>query len=232
MLNSSIIEILKTFSKQQIKEFRDFVDSPYFNKKSGVTKLFEHIKKYYPGFESDKLIRENIWRTIFPGKKYNYGVMKNLVYGLTKLAEEFISLSYINKYDSTTDINVLKYLIEKKQTKVAEKYIEKASRKLEQSRSKDAEFFRNKFDVEKIRITLLFSQLSDKHKLKSVDEFEQSGLYLIESFLISILEHYVMITNINKIHKTGIKTPLLNELLDFIKNNIKFLENFYNLLLL
>lgn len=227
MQNSSLIEILRTFSKEQIKEFQDFVSSPYFNKRSGVTKLFEQIKKNYPGFEGEKMLRDNIWSSVFPGKKFNYGVMKNLVYALTKLTEEYISHSYITKNDDKTDINVLKFLIDKKQLKLAEKYIDKATKKFEQTFDKNSEYFRNKFDVEKVRITLLFSQLSDKHKLKSVIEFEQSGLYLIESFLISILEHYVIITNINKIHKTGIKTPLLNELLDFIKSNKKFLNNFY-----
>jgi hypothetical protein len=80
MLNSQLIEILKTFSRDEISEFGDMVCSPYFNKKSAVTKFWKEINKYAPDFNSANLSREKIYSKVFPGKEYNYGTMKNLVH--------------------------------------------------------------------------------------------------------------------------------------------------------
>ena len=61
MLKSSLLEILRTFSKQELIKFEDFVRSPYFNKKENVVKLFLEIKKYAPEFESENLDKEKVY---------------------------------------------------------------------------------------------------------------------------------------------------------------------------
>lgn len=91
MLNTSLLEILRSFNKVELKKFDAFVRSPYFNKKSTVTKLFKAIKKYSPDFQSENLKREITWKILFPAKDFNYGVMKNLIYDLTQLTERFIA---------------------------------------------------------------------------------------------------------------------------------------------
>jgi hypothetical protein len=91
MLKSSLLEILRTFSKQELIKFEDFVSSPYFNKKENVLKLFLEVKKYSPDFMSENLEKEKVWSKLFPDTKYNYGIMKNLIFDLNKLAELFIA---------------------------------------------------------------------------------------------------------------------------------------------
>ena len=92
MQKSSLLEILRTFTKQEMIKFEDFVRSPYFNKKENVIKLFLAIKKYSPEFSNDNLEKEKVWKNIFPGKEYNYGIMKNFIHDLTGLSEKFILL--------------------------------------------------------------------------------------------------------------------------------------------
>ena len=55
MLKSSLLEILRTFSKQELIKFEDFVRSPYFNKKENFVKLFLEIKKYSPELSDEDL---------------------------------------------------------------------------------------------------------------------------------------------------------------------------------
>ena len=92
MLKTSVLKIIQSFSPKEIAEFSDFLKSPYHNKKSGVVNLYNEIKKYYPDFTSDNLGNEQLWNKLYPGKKYGYGVMKNLIFDITKLAEQFITL--------------------------------------------------------------------------------------------------------------------------------------------
>jgi len=97
MLKSSLLEIVRTFSKQEMIKFEDFVRSPYFNKKENVLKLFLEIKNYAPEFTDENLEKEKIWKKLFPVMAYNYGILKNLIFDLNKLAEQFIIDLYFSK---------------------------------------------------------------------------------------------------------------------------------------
>lgn len=96
MHKSSLLDIIRTFSKEELKKFEDFIRSPYFNKKETLIDLFLLIKKSSRAFDDENLKKENAWKTLFPGSKYNYGIMKNLIFDLNKLAEQFIVISRFN----------------------------------------------------------------------------------------------------------------------------------------
>jgi hypothetical protein len=107
MLKSSLLEIIRTFSKQELVKFEDFVRSPYFNKTENVTKLFLAIKKYAPEFSNEELEKEKVWMSIFPGKAYNYGIMKNIIHDLTGLSEKFILLEQYSGQSSRCDLDLI-----------------------------------------------------------------------------------------------------------------------------
>ncbi|MBE2217554.1 MAG: hypothetical protein IAE90_05085 [Ignavibacteria bacterium] len=107
MEKSTLIEILRTFSKEELANFSDFVTSPYHNKKSNVTKLYKALRKQAPDFTPAKITKEEMWKHIFPGKKYNYGIMKNLIYDLNKLAVKFLELEMYSQKQFDNDLNQL-----------------------------------------------------------------------------------------------------------------------------
>ncbi len=107
MLKSSLIEILRTFSKQELMKFEDFLRSPYFNKKEKVLKLFLEIKKYLSVSNKENIKREFVWGKMFPPVPYNYGIMKNLIYDLNKLAVKFIELENYSLKKTEGDLNIL-----------------------------------------------------------------------------------------------------------------------------
>ena len=89
MKKSKLIQILETFSKKEIKDFEKFVISPYFNTGRNADGLFSILKGHHPDFESDEILKENIFKKLFPGEKYNEKKLKNVTSGLTRLAEQF-----------------------------------------------------------------------------------------------------------------------------------------------
>lgn len=92
MLKSSLLEIIRTFSPKELTKFEDMVISPYFNKNKNLVNLFNVIKPYAPVFEDQNLEKERVWNKMFHDRKYNYGIMKNIIHDLTKLSEKFILL--------------------------------------------------------------------------------------------------------------------------------------------
>lgn len=92
MHDSRLIQTLKSFSKEEFRQFEKFAASPYFNNGRNYIPFLNELKKHYPAFENrnDSLKAESIYRKIYPGKNFNKQVMWNLVSQLEKLAMEFI----------------------------------------------------------------------------------------------------------------------------------------------
>lgn len=113
MQSSSLIEILRTFTESDLKRFDDFITSPFFNRKPTVIKLWNVIKKHAPDFNAEVLSRKYVYESIVPGKKYNYGTMKNMLFDLTKLTELFLSQSFDSDTLFMNEFRTMKAFLER-----------------------------------------------------------------------------------------------------------------------
>lgn len=96
MISSKPIEIINTLTPPELKEMSAFVKSPYFNSNKNLARLFEAIKKELKQLTvGGELSEESLFRKVFPGKTYNYGIMKNLLSALASLLEEFLLINAI-----------------------------------------------------------------------------------------------------------------------------------------
>jgi len=141
MIKSRVLDILKSFSRDDLKQFSEYICSPFFNKRKVIIKLFETYRKYYPDFNDKNLTKEKIFKKIFPDKKYNDEVFRNLNSILLKIAEDFLSfINYSNdaltvKHHLLTEINLRNIL------NLFEKNFEESKILLEQTAEKDDQYF-------------------------------------------------------------------------------------------
>lgn len=92
MVNNKIFDWLRDFDENYLKNFRDFVDSPYFNSNKKVKLLFEIIYSTKPEFTGKKLEAKNLLAKLFPGKeKSSEQSLKNLFSEISGLIKQFIS---------------------------------------------------------------------------------------------------------------------------------------------
>jgi hypothetical protein len=91
MTNSKLILLLRSFSKEELKEFQNFVDSPYFNREKSISRLVAEVKKelIYP--KESNLLKEGIFKRVYPERVYSDDLMRNIVSKTLKLAEEFVT---------------------------------------------------------------------------------------------------------------------------------------------
>ena len=114
---------MQTFSREELDRFEDFLKSPYHNKKSGVVKLFNEVKKYYPDFIDINMDKENLWKQLYPEKEYNYGVIKNLIHDFTKLSEDFITIKFFQSNKLLFNVELCGALTERKSNELLKKKI-------------------------------------------------------------------------------------------------------------
>lgn len=122
MQKSTTVEILKSFTEEDMVRFDEFISSSYHNKNTNIIRLFKLLRHYGPSFIDPGIIKVNLWNTLFPGREYNYGTMMNLIFELKKKLSKYLIIDELakNKLEEEAILvralgkrNVQKYFISK-----------------------------------------------------------------------------------------------------------------------
>lgn len=135
MIKSPSFDIIKSLSNEEFKRFREFLQSPYFNKNSNLVKIADYLKKVFPMDDKDKLTNEKIWNAVYGKKEFNYGIMKNLVYELKKITEKFLAAEHLEKDELSREIFLINELKLRVPGEFFEKKIVTAKNKIENSKT-------------------------------------------------------------------------------------------------
>lgn len=90
MHKSKLITVLKSFSKDEIKEFDKFLDSPFFGCKKFVLNFYRVLVSYYPGFNEKKIDKKKIFRILYDDKEYNDGLVRRIISDLLTYSEKYL----------------------------------------------------------------------------------------------------------------------------------------------
>jgi hypothetical protein len=212
MHKSKVIQLLKTFSKEEIKEFRDYVNSPLYNRNKAVMKLYEIARKKYPDFTSSFLEKQNLFAKLYPGKPYNDVVMRILISDLLKLAEEYLGFIRFKADHFTSKKFILGELKKRKQDSLFIKTLKEMQESLNKDSMINNDYFLNLQDMQSIKIDYLISR---DEQTKISDDVQKQGGYLI---------FYAMNMLFNIAHEMKIQEEVLN--VDYGINFVqKFLES-------
>lgn len=183
MIKSKVFEILKSFSPEEFKRFYDFVCSPYFNKKEALIKLTLVYKDQHPDFDNEEFTKENVFKFIFPDKKYNDEVFRNLNSDLMKLGESFLALDNFYESRFNEKKHLLTELNERKIFAVFDRAYFDANKLLENYGNEDIEYFQNKFFLFEEKV------MCNSHLLNfSNADLNEQNKHLLTFFLLKFME--------------------------------------------
>lgn len=217
MQNTRLILLLKTFSPSEMKEFKDFVSSPVFNKNKNVIRLQEVLRKFYPEFINSKLTDEKIFEMIFPGEKYNYFKIKNISSDLFVLGKEFLIFLYQKNNDiyNYKDVFLLSELRDRKLDSVFDQLHKIYSDKLEASTIKDENYF---FQIHLLTDEMSF-YLAPREPNTNLPLLQQSMNNFLKYSLIKLLKIYNIMLHEKKQNNFNYEMNMLDEVLSYIDKN-------------
>ena len=140
-LKSNIIQLLSIFSKEEMKEFEKFVKSPFHNNRAEVTRFFDSIKKFYPGFNQKDFTKEKIFYGLYSGDKYRDDVVRRLCSNLYKLGEEFAAYKNFRQDSFNSEKSILDFFLSRNADKFYLKQISKIRKQLEDQVLRDPEYY-------------------------------------------------------------------------------------------
>lgn len=222
MATGKAIEVLRTFSKRELKDMSLFLASPYFNTNKALIKLYEVLRKNFT--KLDKLTEESIYNEVFPGKSYNYGIFKNLLSELYTLQCRYLAVSRL-PYKKDDSVFLLKELLERRLLKHADKVI-KDTKEFFSGRRMAIEDYHTDFTVEEY--SSFASYFRDKRWLQNLYKMEdplRMSHKLIIHFLMRLLSHYLFYTtrglNLENVDLKGIK-KIIEDLFKYLKAHLNY----------
>lgn len=152
MKNSILVYFLESFSSNEIKEFDDFIRSPFFNKNESVVRLYNYLRKYHPEFPGDKISKELVYSKLFTGTKYNDGFMRKIIFQLSRLAEQYITYASYNKNPVRVKLDFLTEINNRDLPRIFNKHFPQLQKEVDENRLPDHTYFLDKYTAEVILI--------------------------------------------------------------------------------
>lgn len=211
--------LLSGLSKDSLKKFGKFVNSPYFNSNSKAAELFEAIREFYPGFENGGLSKRNLYERIYGKGKFVEGTINYLISELQSLLERFLALENTDR--EVLDISFLRYLLRNSHEHMFIKNYPSARKRIAVRGIPLYDYL----------LTDLYSEYIDKKKdvLTKKDAyrkewFEPTGK-LVNFFLDRLITEIIMIANYQRTSNTEIKVPLFDEVMKFLENSPEYVKD-------
>jgi hypothetical protein len=225
MSKSRLIDILRTFNQSQIKRFGKFLNSPFFNTNQTIIKYYDIIGKYHPDFPEDQLDKKKIFESLYPGKAYNDGAMRNLVSDMVSLAHKFIIHASVTENSLDMELLLLSYFNQNKLDEQFEKKINKTENDFSKSLLNEEELFTSLRLLE--REKQLFYSVRNRENIHSETSFREN-LYGLYSYLFALFRsahnalHHKYTFNDNSLYEYINKISAIiniNNLISFFKAN-------------
>jgi len=222
MKETKLINMLRTFSKEEMKQFEKFVDSPFHNRGVSCLPLLKELKKYYPEFSNKKLNSENLYRKLYPGKPFKKQVMWNLTSAMEKMTDDFLIQVALKRDEFTKHSLLLLELSSKpipkyyyKKLKEFEKFSDSLC--LGEDAMTGTDFFKVKWKYEAVRG--VYYQMIDKLSLVR-DQPVKKSEYLFLSFIQNLTQDIYNTHYIELMYNESFPLKLSNKLVE----NVNFPE--------
>jgi len=226
MYKSTLIDVLKTFSIQEMKEFSNFIQSPYFNTNQSVIKLFKQLIKYHPKFDENLLNKKLLFEKAFGKIRYGESFMGMTISRLMELLKKFMIQKNLERNDLEEDTVLLDELNFRELHDLMMKSINALEKKLVKRKAKEADVYLAKYRLEyyknevKVNDTKLITY---KDTLDEKLMFEQKNLNIF--FFINSLKFCQYFLNQKTFVVNAKGYPdFMNNIFDYLKQNSEYLK--------
>ena len=211
---------MSRLTPQELREFGDYVRSPFFNKNESVCRLYDYIALKYPDFDDEILNKEIIFKKLFPGAKYNESFVKTLIFNLSHLAEDYLGYVQYSNEPLGSETHILRELEERNIEGLFLRKLKIAEGNLERVKYKNENFFLNKYNIQSFREA---HWLSNQRFLNYKDLPEQEAYSKSKSilafFFIKILKEYSLVYTQKRIVNFEYEFEFIDILLEYLKEN-------------
>lgn len=169
MLKHKLISLLSSFERREMTRFREFAESPYFNKHDAVRALAQHLSACFPDFNEQHCDRYALFAKLFPGTPHDQQKLAVVFTYTTRLAERFLAVEQGEKAFGQDSILLLQQLREKQQFGHFEKTLDKALQQLQKAPTRDSNWYFHAYQLA-AEADYFFSAVAQRQRDESLQE--------------------------------------------------------------
>ncbi|MBI1224552.1 MAG: hypothetical protein GC192_04895 [Bacteroidetes bacterium] len=189
MFNTKLVTFLRSFSRSDLAQFRKYLDSPFFNEKEELLKLFDVLgsvellnEKTAKDFEKTAL-----WERLFPNLPYDDVRFRRLCSDLLRLAMDFMAYNQYTSSPATGQVFLLHALAGTHLEKHFDGVLRQAELLQEKAGYRDADFHYLSYMLHRRRHEHL-EHVSPRKA--AFDPIEKADYHLDCYYFAKKLEHY------------------------------------------
>lgn len=191
MLKSKLIRVLKLLTVSELKRFKEFVESPYFNKNKKCVELLNLLIPFSPSFSDEKLNESDFADSVYSQKRS----LETLKSVMLRLLEQFLIQQ---KLENQEEIKTY-FLLEELRVRRANKHynlIYKKSKKNLSQKSKSNSIYYGEYLLEMSQSEMLYQKMASQ-KAKAIqlekvivafDKYCLSNHLLLDNTIMHIRE--------------------------------------------
>ncbi|MEM9824528.1 MAG: hypothetical protein AAF985_25805, partial [Bacteroidota bacterium] len=218
MKKGRLLELVQKLGKWERWHFSQFLDSPYFNKRKDVIRLWQFLQQALKS-KAVEFNQEKAFQQVYPQEVFEESKYYLVTSYLFKLLEEFLAIQHVRQQPA----DMLGYQLKAYQEKKLDAHFQRCFRQLESRQNKqlrrDSTYFWDRFSLESEYYRYLGSRTrSGKNNLDQLSE--AFDIY----FIAEKLKQYCL----QKAHQTVAKKEyslgLQQEMMDFLAQHEALLD--------
>lgn len=238
--DSKTILLIKSLNSKEIKQFDDYLRSPFFNKNSKVVDLFSVLKKGYPDF-AKALTKQDLFCKVFPDVKYKKNdklaakddqKLRHLLNYLTGFVQDFLVYQHSKGEKAIQDKLLLDTILSKKLYKLFPGIVRQMQTVHQNQPFRDNLYYRNKQMLGESEFH--YHLITDNRALEAGLQQVINNLHYY--YLADQLRYFCAAINRENILNVSYDYPMFNALLDHLKekdySNIPIVNIYYKIILL
>lgn len=188
MNKTNFIDVIKTFEKDEFKNFIDYVNSPYFNSNNSVIKLMDVVKKYYPDFDNRNFTKEKVYQKIYSSTSYNDQVMRNLMSDALQLAYGFLVIKNEKENKAQNSLTLLSELRTRKLDTLYEKNLKSFTKLLNEEHTIDFRYFEWLYKLES---EIFLNEIVHNRQEEVYPTIIKQSEFLTHDYLSKLINHLI-----------------------------------------
>lgn len=208
MHNNISIELVRTFSEDDVKNFDEYISCPLFNKRKELIKLYNIIIKCRPEFTDSVLQREKLFKKLYPKSRYSEQTLRTRMTELAGLIRGYFSFTHQQKNTLEKKISQAKELMSRNKYAMSGKILNDALELLEKEKYDTSNFFGNKYFVLAELCKVYSAEGNFKELLNTEIKRSESLIYFFLSDFLNSSRDIITNNIQNKVTKDS---PVANE---------------------
>ncbi len=215
MEKSKLIALLKSLNSRELRELKDFVASPFFNKNKELLNFYLYLKKQAPKFAARHIDRRKAFAQLYPDRPFDEKQMHYLMSFLLKLAEQYLGWQHYTKQLIQPQCDILSELSDRKLDKHYHFVLTTTQKKLMAAPQKDVAWYQQQYSLADIS----YQQFLRKNVRRYDTSLQQAADQLDEYYLLNKLKYSCEMLSQQKAIAVHYHQPLVKQLIAYLNQH-------------